>query len=206
MALASVSKTFTAAEVMLLAERGKVDLDAAASTYLPLRQVANGVTIRQLLAHRSAIPDPGDKPYASLLTDLGADWSVQEFLAPVPAATAKPGQEYHYDNTNYVLLGLVIEKVTGRDVATTISTDLWKPLGLNRLAYQDQQRLPRRSPDRDRTTRSRTASPTSHICPSAHSPARWARRARSPATRFLRLGGGTSSTAATCSGRTRSRR
>lgn len=142
MALASVSKTFTAAEVMLLAERGKVDLDAPASTYLSLRQVANGVTIRQLLAHRSAIPDPGDKPYASLLTDLGADWSVQEVLAPVPAATAKPGQEYHYDNTNYVLLGLVIEKVTGRDVATAISTDLWKPLGLNRLAYQDQQRLP----------------------------------------------------------------
>jgi D-alanyl-D-alanine carboxypeptidase len=141
MALASVSKTFTAAEVMLLAEQGKVDLDAPASTYLSLRQVANGVTIRQLLAHRSAIPDPGDKPYASLLTDLGADWSVQQFLAPVPAATAKPGQTYHYDNTNYVLLGLVIEKVTGRDVATAISADLWKPLGLSRLAYQDQQRL-----------------------------------------------------------------
>ena len=141
MALASITKTFTAAEVMLLAERGKVDLDAAASAYLPMPQLANGTTVRQLLAQRAAIPDPGDKPYASVLTEPGAHWSPQRFLVPVAKATEVPGQRFYYDNTNYVLLGLVIEKVTGTDTATALSQDLWKPLGLNRLAYQDQQRL-----------------------------------------------------------------
>ncbi len=52
MALASITKTFTAAEVMLLSERGQVELDAPASTYIDVPQVANGVTIRELLAQR----------------------------------------------------------------------------------------------------------------------------------------------------------
>ena len=70
MALGGISVTFTAAQVMLLAERGTVALDAPASTYLPVPQLANGVTIRQLLAQRAAIPDPGSDPYDSAFTDL----------------------------------------------------------------------------------------------------------------------------------------
>ena len=141
MALASITKTFTAAEVMLLAEQGKVDLDAPASTYVPRPQVANGVTVRQLLAQRASVPDPGEKPYASVLTDLDRHWSIQQILAPVSKATEPPGTRFYYDNVNYVLLGLVVEQASGTDVATAVMTDLWRPLGLDRLAWQDEQRL-----------------------------------------------------------------
>lgn len=142
MALASITKTFTAAEVMLLAERGKVDLDSPASTYLSLPQVANGVTVRQLLAQRAGIPDPGATPYDPVFTDPGAHWSPQDFLAPVAKATERPGERFSYQNANYVLLGLVVDRVTGVDTATALTRDLWAPLRLTRLAYQDQQRLP----------------------------------------------------------------
>ena len=63
LSLLNITWSFTAAEVMLLGEQGKVDLDAPASTYIPVRQVANGVTVRQLLEHRAGIPDPGSEPY-----------------------------------------------------------------------------------------------------------------------------------------------
>jgi len=138
MALASITKTFTAAEVMLLSERGRVDLDAPASTYIDVPQVANGVTIRQLLAQRSGVAESREAG----LGDRNGAWSTAEYLTFVPPATAKPGLAFAYDNTNYVLLGMVIERVSGRSVGDALKADLWDPLGLRRLAYQDAQRLP----------------------------------------------------------------
>ncbi len=137
LAVASITKTFTAAEVMLLAERGDVDLDTAASVYLAIPQVANGVTVRQLLAQRSGVAEGRAGP----LGDPDARISTAKYLASVPRATAKPGAAFAYDNTNYVLLGLLSEQVTGRRLADALQSDLWTPLGLTRLAYQDAQRL-----------------------------------------------------------------
>ena len=142
MALGGISVTFTAAQVMLLAEQGKVDLDAPAATYLPVPQVANRVTVRQLLAQRAAIPDPGEERYGPAFTDLEAHWSPQDSLAAVARATEPPGQRFYYDNTNYVLLGLIVDAVSGASTATTFTKHLWEPLGLSRLAYQDEQQLP----------------------------------------------------------------
>jgi CubicO group peptidase (beta-lactamase class C family) len=141
MALASITKTFTAAEVMLLAEQGKLDLDAPASRYVPRPQVANGVTVRQLLAQRASVPDPGEGPYDDVLIHPDRGWTADQFLAPVPKATQKPNTRFYYDNTNYVLLGLVVEKASGLPVAAAVTQDLWRPLRLGRLAWQDQQRL-----------------------------------------------------------------
>ena len=142
MALASITKTFTAAEVMFLAEKGKVDLDKPASTYLPVPWLANGVTVRQLLGHRSGIHDAGDTAYPDLFSRPNRHWTPQQFLAEVPKPTQPPGQTWEYANANFVLLGLIIEKISGTDVATAISRDLWAPLGIDRLAYQDAQTLP----------------------------------------------------------------
>lgn len=142
MALGQVTQTFVAAEALLLAERGKLDLDAPASTLLPLPQLANGVTTRQLLSHRAGIPDPGEKPYESVFTEPDVRWSAKQFLAPIPKATETPGQQFVEDPANYVLAGQVLEKVTGRSVAAAIDADLWTPAALQRVAYQDQQRLP----------------------------------------------------------------
>lgn len=141
MAIASITKSITAAEVMLLAQRGKVELDSPASRYAAIPQLSNGVTVRQLLAQRAAIPDPGEGPYATVLTDLNRHWSVEEYLAPVARATDKPGERFYYDNTNYVLLGLVVRAASGLDVARAVTRDLWEPLGLERMAWQDAQRL-----------------------------------------------------------------
>ncbi|WP_299443682.1 serine hydrolase [uncultured Phycicoccus sp.] len=142
MSLGNVTQTFVAAEALLLAEQGKLDLDRPASTYVPARQLANGVTTRQLLGHRAGIPDPGQEPYAAVFTTPDTHWSTKQFLAPVPKATAPPGETFYEDTTNYVLAALVLEKVSGRSTATAIDGDLWTPLGLERLAYQDEQRLP----------------------------------------------------------------
>jgi D-alanyl-D-alanine carboxypeptidase len=141
MALASITKTFTAAEVLLLAEQGRLDLDAPASTYVDQPALANGTTVRQLLAHRSSIAEGQEAAYATMMSELDTPWSTEQALAPVARPTAAPGRRFSYVNANYILLGLVIEKVTGLNTAAAFTRDLWQPLGLTRVAYQDQQRL-----------------------------------------------------------------
>jgi D-alanyl-D-alanine carboxypeptidase len=141
MALASITKTFTAAEVVLLAQRGQLDLDAPASTYVDHPALANATTVRQLLAHRSSIAEGAEAAYAPMMTDLETRWSTTRVLAPVPTPTEAPGRKFRYVNANYILLGLVIQKVTGLDPAEAFTRDLWRPLGLTRVAYQDQQTL-----------------------------------------------------------------
>ena len=141
MALASITKTFTAAEVLLLAEHGRLDLDAPASTYVDQPALANGTTVRQLLAHRSSIAEGEEAAYATMMSQLGTPWTTEQVLAPVPTPTAAPGRTFSYVNANYILLGLVIEKVTGLSVAAAFTRDLWQPLGLTRVAFQDEQTL-----------------------------------------------------------------
>ncbi len=143
MSLLQITWSFTAAEVMLLAEQGKVDLDAPAATYVPVRQVANGVTVRQLLEHRAGIPDPGAADLEeSWSSRPDAHWTTARYLRPVGRATDPPGEELYFDTTNYELLGLVVEKVSGERLGAAYRQDLWAPLGLTRLALQDEQRLP----------------------------------------------------------------
>ena len=103
--------------------------------------LANGTTVRQLLAHRSSIAEGDDAAYATMMSELDTPWSTKQALAPVPTPTGPPGRRFSYVNVNYILLGLVIEKVTGLDPAAVFTRDLWQPLGLTRLAYQDQQTL-----------------------------------------------------------------
>lgn len=142
MSLGHITQTFVAAEALLLAEQGALDLDAPARRYVAIPQLANGATTRQLLGHRAAIPDPGFGPYKSVFTDTEAHWSPQRYLEPIARATAPPGKTFYEDSTNYVLAGLVVQTAAGRPTGTAITDDLWTPLGLSRLAYQDQQQLP----------------------------------------------------------------
>ncbi|HYN30447.1 MAG TPA: serine hydrolase domain-containing protein [Dermatophilaceae bacterium] len=69
-------------------------------------------------------------------------WSPEQFVKLVPAPKDAPGTRFSYDNTNDVLLGLVVEAVTKSDLASVLRRDLWQPLGLERLALQDAQQLP----------------------------------------------------------------
>ena len=87
--LGHITQSFVAAEALLLAEH----LDAPARAYVPVPQLANGATTRQLLSHRSGIPDPGPGPYASVFTNTEAHWSprhldVRPGKSPVPTGCA----------------------------------------------------------------------------------------------------------------------
>ena len=131
--IGSVTKQFTSAAVMQLVEQGKVKLDDSIATYLPTLPAAwRGVTVRQLLNHTSGIPS---------YTDIGAAWVKRwgEEMTPdtlVALTAAKPmdfapGTSWKYDNSGYVLLGMIIEKVAGRPWATDLTERFFKPLGLN---------------------------------------------------------------------------
>lgn len=130
--IGSVTKQFTSAAVMQLFEKGAFKLDDSIGTYLPTLPTAwHAATIRQLLNHTSGIPS---------YTDVGPSWVRRwgEAMSPdtLIALTAnKPldfpsGTKWSYDNTGYVILGMLIEKLTGHTWADEIATRFAKPLGL----------------------------------------------------------------------------
>jgi CubicO group peptidase (beta-lactamase class C family) len=140
--IGSVTKQCTSATVMQLVEHGKVKLDDSIATYLPNLPAAwRGVKIRLLLNHTSGIPS---------YTDVGARWRKRwgEEMTPdsLLAFTTgdsmwfAPGTKWRYDNTGYILLGMLIEKVTGKSWATNLSERFFQPLGLE--ATYDCQNTP----------------------------------------------------------------
>ena len=134
LAIASVTKTFVAAEVLRLVEEGKVQLDSPASAYVQSPLLAKGATVRHLLGMRSGIPEglvdePGDTSKA---------WTAQRALAGVPEGLSKPGVSYQYINANYWLLGLLIEKVRGVSLATALAQGPFQLAGLKRISLQSE--------------------------------------------------------------------
>jgi CubicO group peptidase (beta-lactamase class C family) len=130
--IGSITKQFTSAAIMQLVEQGKVKLDESIGTYLPTLPVAwRGVMVRQLLNHTSGIPS---------YTDIGPAWQRRwgEEMTPdtLVALTANmpmsfaPGAQWRYDNSGYVVLGMLIEKITGHSWANDIAERFSRPLGL----------------------------------------------------------------------------
>ena len=137
-ALASVSKTYTAALVLDLASDGRIDLDAPAVSYIPGATLDKRITVRQLLNHTSGLDDfflhtPIDK---ALLADPDAFWSVKRTLKYVAKPYFPPGKGWHYSNTNYVYLGLIAERVTGVTLAIALRDRFFVPLDLGATWYQ----------------------------------------------------------------------
>ena len=120
--IASTTKAVTAVQVMQLVEAGKLGLDDQVAKHLPadLEFDTNGATIRNLLGHRSGIPDYVDVVGAKFEADPLHFWTPAELLAAIPADRMPPGGESEYANVNYLLLGLVVEQVTGRKMAEVL--------------------------------------------------------------------------------------
>lgn len=138
--LASVTKQFTAAAIMMLVEDGKLRLDDKASQYLTdLPAAWNEVTIRQLLNHTSGI-----KSYTNM-PDFGKtarkDFSHREILALVAKEPLEfgPGSGWNYNNTGFFLLGMVIEKLSGKSYNDFLTERIFKPLSMNRTRVNDLQ-------------------------------------------------------------------
>ena len=124
MSLASISKTYTAAEVMLLSGRGLVDLDAPITDYVEVPFDTQGATVRQLLAMRSGFPDyTAEQQQASIAEDLDREWTVSEALATLPEdaeGLGTVGGPPRDNNLNYQLLAELVAKVTKQSFAQAV--------------------------------------------------------------------------------------
>lgn len=142
-AIASISKTFLSAEVLALVDEGKVRLDQTVAPLLPDvlvggRPIDEHITIRQLLDHTSGLRDylVDLKFEAAVLAEPKAVWTPAMGLAYAGRPVGVPGAGFHYANTNYVLLGLVAEQLTGRTLAEEYRARFLEPLGLTTVTYQ----------------------------------------------------------------------
>jgi len=140
-AIASITKTVIAAEVMSLSEAGLLHLDDQVSRHLPkgFDFDTNGATIRNLLGMESGIPDP-TITRSEAVADPGHIWDPTEILATVPDGRSEAGAHFVYEDSNYMLLGLVIEEVTGTSVATALRSDVLADPRLSALVYQPEER------------------------------------------------------------------
>ena len=139
--IASGTKSVIAAQVMLLVEGGEVSLDAPATDYLPADVTfdTNGATIRQLLSMRSGIPDwYGDAMEERMAADRSRAWELDQILALVPA-DRRPVDAFEYADTNYNLLGLVIEHVRKRPLVDVLRDGVLRVEGTERLIYQPDE-------------------------------------------------------------------
>ena len=138
--IASGTKPIIAAQVMQLVEAGEVSLDAPATEYLPADFTfdTNGATIRQLLSHRSGIPDWYDEwSDHSRWTGVVSGSSTRSSRSL--ARLAVPSASFEYADTNYNLLGLVIEHVRQRPLVDVLRDGVLRVEGTERLIYQPDE-------------------------------------------------------------------
>ena len=140
--VASVTKTFTASVILQLVEEKEISLSDPISEYVPDVPNGSNITLLELATMTSGINDYLDgEPFLKvLLSDYSIIWSTDELLATAYAmpTTSAPGVAYYYSNTNYILLGLVIEKVTGQSLAQEFSSRIIEPLELTGTSYDPE--------------------------------------------------------------------
>jgi D-alanyl-D-alanine carboxypeptidase len=141
----SVTKTFIAATVMSLADDGALSIDDHLSKWLPAYPRADQITLRQLLSHTSGVYDFFEHPSYNRMVfgNPTRVWTPQEVLDTfVLDPYCDPGTCYHYSNTGFVLLGLVIEAQTGMSLGDELRERWFGPAGLSRTYFQDGDPLP----------------------------------------------------------------
>ncbi len=144
--IGSATKQFTAVAILMLAEQGKLSLDDSISKFLPDYPTHDYlITVKHLLTHTSGI-----KSYTSMpewIPLWRKDFTVQElmdFFKYQPMVSA-PGKRWSYNNSGYILLGAIIEKVTGQTYGQFIKQSIFEPLEMKQSYYDDPlQVIPRR--------------------------------------------------------------
>jgi D-alanyl-D-alanine carboxypeptidase len=137
----SVTKSFSAVVLLQLVDEGKLDLDASVNTYLPGLLPDNRITVRQVMSHRSGLYDYTNDMFAQTVPGFESVrnkvFSYQDLvtLSLKHAVTNAPGAAYSYSNTNFVVAGMLIEKLTGHSVATEYQNRIFTPLNLTDTFY-----------------------------------------------------------------------
>lgn len=136
--IASITKTFVAATVLRLWEDGRIDLDAPIGPFLPKQWVLllerggyrpDQMTVRQLMSHTSGLADHAKTPQfiARIKTTPQREWSreidIQDLIAWTKPV-GRPGEKFSYSDTGYVLLGAIVERITGVSLSRAVRTEL----------------------------------------------------------------------------------
>src|SRR5918998_675461 len=140
--LASVSKPFTAFSIALLAQQGKLSLDDDIRKYIPeMPKYDDTITIRHLIHHSSGIRD-----YEALVLFGGLDTdkayspkAILNMLARQKNLSFKPGAKYQYSNSGYFLLGIIVERVSGKSLRAFAEENIFKPLGMKNTLFFDNR-------------------------------------------------------------------
>jgi D-alanyl-D-alanine carboxypeptidase len=137
-AAGSISKTFTSALILRLAEEGKLSLDLPVRVYLPAIAINPAITVRQLLDHTSGLDDffSHKSIDEALLAQPRTAWTSADSLRYVGRPYFAPGTGWHYSNTNYLVLGLVAEAVGRAPLATQLRHQFLDPLGMRHTVFQ----------------------------------------------------------------------
>lgn len=132
----SLTKSFTAAAILTLAGQHELSLEDPVARYIPNLPWPRGVTIEDLLRHRSGIPS-----YSDLNTlDRSRDYTPEQLIQAVASQPLlfQPGTNFSYSNTNYVLLGMIVTRVTGVPYETFLQKAILDPLQLQSTRYGDE--------------------------------------------------------------------
>lgn len=135
--LASLTKQFTAAAIMLLVREGKLGYEQCLTDFFPdFHEYGQAITIRHLLTHTSGLPDyeslmaPAD-PNKSLEEQQITDYQVLQLLQQEKTGKFIPGTNWDYSNSGYVVLGLIVEKISGVSFGRFLEEKIFKPLGMD---------------------------------------------------------------------------
>ena len=145
--LGSITKQFTAASILLLEERGKLKTTDAVKSHVTDAPAAwDGITLHHLLTHTSGIPNFKSAPdyRASMASATTAEQTIARFRdKPLDFA---PGAKMSYSNSGYIVLGAIIEKISGTSYANFLEENIFKPLGMKDSGYDTASAiLPRRA-------------------------------------------------------------
>jgi len=144
--IGSISKQFTAAAILLLQQEGKLSIDDPVGKYIPGLTRGNEVTIREILSHTSGYQDFWPEDY--VMTPMLKPETAQQILdtwGKMPL-DFDPGTQWQYSNTNFVIAGLIVEKVTGEPLMQFLTEHIFRPLGMHSVWNSDQDELTHADP------------------------------------------------------------
>ncbi|HEY1681384.1 MAG TPA: serine hydrolase domain-containing protein [Candidatus Tumulicola sp.] len=140
--IGSITKQLTAAAILQLHEAGKIDIDAKVAVYVPSAPHANEITVRQLLTQTSGLPDYLDVTGV----DSSKPATYDQLMASIAGKPLQfpPGSAWRYSNTNYIILGRIIENVSKERYEAYIKRHILEPLGMtNTFTIGDESSIPR---------------------------------------------------------------
>ncbi len=132
--IGSITKTFVSVVVLQLADEGAIDLDAPIGPYFPELPSIAALTPRQLLQHTSGLHEYLDEPVVQ--QDAHRPWSSAELVGVAEAAgrVGERGAGFHYANTNFIILGEIVERVTGKSWEDEVRARILEPLDMQSTA------------------------------------------------------------------------